>query len=210
VNYYVSPPKAPQKPGPTPLGDSVGEPMNKLDAGGDETQPTKYAGGKLWTVIDTKVGSGATARGGLLYIAVTPYFDSVYGLGGTVSQQGYVAIAGNWLLYGDIGVKGNGSDPVIIASVSGPDYYPSAAYGWVTSTGVSQLYLYGKGTRPQDGFECYAAFDPGAPSRGCRFGDYNEINWGSDGNYYFEANYVTPRFRVPFANWGTAVGILPG
>ncbi|MEA2579976.1 MAG: hypothetical protein QOE83_868 [Actinomycetota bacterium] len=210
VDYYVSPPKSPQKPGPTPLGDSVGEPMNKLDAGGDETQPTKYAGGKLWTVIDTKVGSNTHARGGLLYIVVEPAFDSVYGLGGTVSDQGYVAIAGNWLLYGDIGVKGDGTDPVIMSSVAGPDYYPSAAYGWITPSGVSQLYLYGKGTRPQDGFQCYRAFDPSARNRGCRWGDYNEINWGSDGNYYFEANYVTPRFRVPFANWGTAIGILPG
>ncbi|MEA2521109.1 MAG: hypothetical protein QOI81_755, partial [Actinomycetota bacterium] len=51
VNFYVSPPRAPQKPGPTPLGDSVGASLNKLDAGSDETQPTKFAGGKLWTVI---------------------------------------------------------------------------------------------------------------------------------------------------------------
>ena len=51
---YVSPPKAPQKAGPAPLGASLGEPLNVLDSGGDETQPTTYAGGAVWTMIDTK------------------------------------------------------------------------------------------------------------------------------------------------------------
>jgi hypothetical protein len=210
VQFYVSPPKTPQKPGPHPLGASVGEPLNFLDSGGDETQPTKFAGGKLWTVIDTQVGSGADARGGLLYIAVTPGFDAGGHLTGSVATQGYVAIDGNWLLYGDIAVKGDGSDPIIIASVAGPDFFPSGGYGRITSTGVPKIFLYGKGARPDDGFTCYKAFVPEASDRGCRFGDYNEANWGDDGNFYAETEYITSRFRVPFANWGTAVGIIPG
>ena len=190
---------------------SVGEHLNFLDAGGDETQPTKFAGGKLWTVIDTQVGSGADARGGLLYIAVTPGFDANAHLTGSVATQGYVAIAGNWLLYGDIAVKGDGSDPIVVASVAGPGFFPSGGYGRITPTGVSKIFLYGRATRPDDGFTCYVAFvGPDATDRGCRFGDYNEANWGDDGNFYVEAEYITSRFRVTSANWGTAVGIIPG
>ena len=209
VLRYVSPPKTPQRPGKHPLGLSLGEPLNALDSGGDETQPTKFAGGKLWTVIDTQVGSGTSSRGGLLYVVVKPWFSNGL-LQGHVTSQGYVAIRGNWLLYGGIAVKGNGSRPVIVTSIAGPDFYPSSGFGWLTSTGVSKIFLYGKGAGPDDGFSCYPEFDPGASTRGCRFGDYNEINWGDDGNFYFESEYVTARFRAPFANWGTRVGVLGG
>jgi hypothetical protein len=209
VDFYVSPPKAPQKPGEAPLGESLGEPLNVLDTGSDETQPAKYAGGNLWTVIDTQIGTGSNARGGLLYLSVTP---SLAGgaLSGSVATQGYVSVHGNWLLYGDIAVRGNGTKPVIVASLAGPDYYPSSVWGWVGSGGVSTLWVYAAGARPDDGFTCYPEYDPEATGRGCRYGDYNEVNWGQGNSFYFESEYMTPRFRTSLANWGTGVGILPG
>jgi len=209
VLFYVAPPKAPQKPGEAPLGDSLGEPLNVLDSGSDETQPAKWAGGDIWTVIDTQVGSGSSARGGLLYLAVRPVLSGGT-LTGTVQRQGYVSVARNWLLYGNLAVRGNGTRPVIVASLAGPGVFPSSVYGTVGNNGgVSTLWVYAAGARPDDGFTCYPEFDPEATTRGCRYGDYNEVNWGQGGNFYMESEYMTPRFRTSLANWGTGVAILP-
>jgi hypothetical protein len=124
---YVSPPKAQQRAGLRPLGEALNEPLPKLDSGLDEAQPTKFAAGHLWTVIDTQVGSGAGARAGLLYLQVRPRFVG-NSITAKVTHQGYVAVRGANLLYGDIAVTAAGKS-LIVASLVGPRYYPSAVYG---------------------------------------------------------------------------------
>ena len=78
----------------------------------------------------------------------------------------------------------------------------------VPDEGVDGLHIYRRGVAPEDGFTCYVAF-VGDNSRGCRWGDYSEANLGTDGNFYFETEYTTPRLRTQLANWGTAIGVLP-
>jgi hypothetical protein len=220
---YADPPKATQKAGRRPLGNNLmelfgvpDEPLRKLDTGSDKASTVEYADGKLWTVIDTRVGNGAGARAGLLYLAVNPRMSSAGDLAGAVAYQGYVAVNNAHVHRGDIAVTADGRSVAIVASLSGKDYFPSAVYGRVDPTkgsnGVDALHIYGEGAGPEDGFTCYKAFvgpGPGGVGRGCRWGDYSEINVGTDGNFYMEAEYITPRLRTIFANWGTAIARVP-
>jgi hypothetical protein len=208
---HRNPPKARQREGPRPLGESeeVGEPLPVLDSGDTRTQPTKFAAGHLWTVIDTQVGMGDRARAGLLHLRVDPRFRPGGGIAGRVVHQGYVAVRGQDLTYGDVAVTPDGRRAVLVASLSGPAHYPSAVFGrLVPGLGVFGLHVYRRGVAPEDGFTCYAAF-VGDTSRGCRWGDYSEANLGTDGRFYFETEYITPRLRTELANWGTAIGVVP-
>ncbi len=207
---YVVPPSAAQRPGPRPLGEAVGEPLPRLDSGSDETQPTKFAAGRLWTVIDTQVGSGRSARAGLLYLQVAPTLGDG-SISGRVVRQGYLAIRNGSLLYGDVAVNAAGK-ALIVTSIVGPRIHPSAAYGLLRpGSGVGEFRIYREGMRPQDGATCYRAFvGKQATERGCRWGDYSEATVGGDGAFWFETEYVTSRLRTSLANWGTAIGRVPG
>jgi len=217
---YAQPPKATQKAGRRPLGNNLkelfgvpDEPLRKLDTGSTKASTVEYADGKLWTVIQTRVGNGPGARAGLLYLAVKPRMSSSGGLAGSVAFQGYVAVNNAHVHRGDIAATADGRSVAIVASLSGKDYFPSAVYGRVDPTkgsnGVDALHIYGEGAGPEDGFTCYKAFVGSGVTRGCRWGDYSEINVGTDGNFYMEAEYITPRLRTLFANWGTAIARLP-
>jgi hypothetical protein len=112
-----------------------------------------------------------------------------------VADQGSVAVAGDDVTYGDVAVTGNGRRAMLVASLTGPSYYPSAVFGrLVPGEGVDGLHIYRRGVAPEDGFTCYVAF-VGDNSRGCRWGDYSEANLGTDGNFYFETEYITPRLH---------------
>jgi hypothetical protein len=206
TNRYDTPPVTPQKKGPFPLGKSVGEPLNYLDSGGDEMQPVWYAGGQIWGILDSRVGVGGTLRGGLLWMTVAPA-GSPGNISGTVTHQQFLSVTTNSLLYGAIAVNGAGTAAIVAASWAGPTVYPSAVYGWLdTHTWhVSSLVAYAEGVRPVDDFDCYEAFNPDF-QRGCRFGDYNgaTLNKASS-SFTLEAEWISPRPRVLFANWGTAL-----
>jgi hypothetical protein len=208
VLSYNVPPMLPQRAGPIPLGNSVGEPENGLDGGSDETQATTLAGGDLWTVIDTALGSNGQ-KSGLLWMRVHPSFTNT-GIAGSVVRQGYVAAQGADLTYGDIAVTADTKSVALVASLSSSQNFPSTVTARITSSGVSALSLYGVGRAPEDGFTCYQAFvGPSAVDRGCRWGDYSEINVGTDGNFWMMSEYITARPRVTAANWGTRIGVTP-
>jgi len=203
---YDSPPVTPQKRGPFPLGKSVGEKLNYLDSGSDEMQPVWYAGGQLWGILDSRVGAGSTLRGGLLWMTVKPSFSNGV-ISGAVTHAQFVSVQTQWLDYGAIAVNGAGTKAIIAASWAGKDVYPSSVYGWLdTHTWlVSSLNAYLVGVRPVDDFDCYEAFNPDF-ARGCRFGDYNgAVLNTSASSFTLEAEYVTAKPRVLFANWGTGL-----
>ena len=217
---FANPPKAQQKPGPRPLGKHLedlfgvpNEPLRKLDTGFQKTSTVELAAGKLWTVINTRVGNGSGARAGLIYLAVDPRMTSSGGIAGSVAHQGYVAVDNAYLMYGDIAVTADGSSVALVATLSGKNYWPSAVYGRLDPTkgsrAVDALHIYGTGAGPDDGFTCYKAFVGSGVSRGCRWGDYSEINVGTDGKFYMETEYITSGLRTLFANWGTRVGRMP-
>jgi hypothetical protein len=201
---YISPLKIEQKDGPNPLGDSLGEDVNLLDGGGDETQPTTLAAGYVWTAIDTRIIGD---RSGILWLQFHPSFSSTGALRFGVTHQGYVAVSGENVTYGAIAVTPAGKVLIAMSLVSS-DRFPSTGYAFITpSTGVGAIHVASAGTEAEDGFTCYVAFlGPGATDRGCRWGDYSGAEVGTDGRFYFGAedqSLVSP--DAPFANWETSI-----
>ena len=200
---YAPPVNAAQRPGPRPLGDSLGAPLPPLSVNDDRMQQVEYLDGQLYSSLNTGIGPNHRAnRSGVAWFVVTPTNSG----GGVVSHQGYVAAgAGTTLLYPSIGLDQNGRG-VMTFSLSGPGYYPSAAYVLMNGAALSgSIYRNGPGTAPEDGFTCYAAegFGPA-----CRWGDYSAAS--SDGNHHVvmgdEMIPNTPRDQ--FANWGTFLSTL--
>jgi hypothetical protein len=191
-----------QPAGPVPLGDAVGEAENGLDGGFDETQPTKFAAGNVWTIIDTNTESGNKA---LAWFEITPGFDGSGNLTATLAHQGYVAIAGNSVDYGAFAVKADGS-ALIAMDVAGPTIFGSSGYGLLdVESGLDAVHIAGTGLVPDDGFTCYAAF-VGDRTRGCRWGDYSDANVGTDGKFWFSGIYFTNAQRRSLSNWKTFLG----
>jgi hypothetical protein len=206
---YLNPPVTPQKRGPHPLGNKVGEKLNYLDAGSDEMQPAWYAGGQIWSNLDSRVGVGDSLRGGILWMTVAPSGSIGSGISGAITHAQFVSVVSDSLDYGAIGVNGAGTHAILVASLAGKGTYPSSVYGWVdTKTWqVSSLNVYLQGVRPVDAFDCYEAFNPGF-ARGCRFGDYNGVALNlTAASFTLESEYVSAKPRVLFANWGTGLAI---
>jgi len=199
---YVPPVNATQKPGPRPLGESLKAPPPPLSANDDRMQQVQYLNGQVFSSLNTGVGPNGTAdRSGVAWFAVTPTRT-----GGVVSHQGYLAASdGTSLLYPSIGLDQNGLGAMAF-SVSGPAYYPSAAYVLLNPAAVSSpIYRNGPGALPEDGFTCYTSLGFGPA---CRWGDYSAAT--SDGNHHIVmgAEMIPNTVRDPQANWGTFLSTL--
>jgi hypothetical protein len=210
VNGYISPLKLEQKPGPLPLGSQLKEPVRRLAALDDRTQPTKFVRGQIWTLLDTRLAAhGPSGRNGLLWMSIRPSLTRT-GLRAAVTRQGYVGVETNNLAYGDIAMSSDASKGLIVASLVGPTQFPSGAYTTFTATAdPGIIHVYRPGVRPEDGATCYKTVNPENAERGCRWGDYSMANVSPSGIFWFETEYITPRLRTTLANWGTAIGRLP-
>jgi hypothetical protein len=203
---YVLPVAASQKVGPIPLGKSLGQPEGKLDPDDQRMQQVVYAGGNLWSSVGAALQVGNNILDGAAYFIIKPSWK-----GGTlqasVTRQGYVATTNNNLIYPAIGVSDNGSGAMVF-TLTGPDYFPSAAYVPITlASGTKRaIRLAGKGVAPDDGFTMYPpAFDGFAG----RWGDYSAAVAVSEGSVWIATEYIGPKKRDKFANWGTFIGVLP-
>jgi hypothetical protein len=206
---YARPPKTVQKPGPHPLGQSVGEPVRPLDSGLEIPRQVTFAAGRLWTSIDTAIGPrGGPKRTGVLWLVVTPPFDD-RAVGGHITRQGYLAVDTNSLLYGAIAVNARGVGAMVM-SLAGPTTFPSAAYAQIRGGRVSgPVRLMARGVRPYDAERCYRAFGGDeALARGCRWGDYSAARADHRGRIWMATEYIPNLPRTKLANWGTFVGRL--
>ena len=191
---YGQPPAAVQKPGPTPLGDSVHAPLELLNSNDDRMNQVVYADSLLWSGVNTvvKTKNGPT-RVGIAWFAVNPTTP-------TVTKQGYVAVNNENVLFPSIGVSDSGMG-VISFTVVGPDIFPSTGYAKVNaSSGASDVHISGAGVLPEDGFSGYRAFGGDGTAR---WGDYSAAVF-SDGKVWLAGEYI-PGPRTFFANWGTFV-----
>ena len=192
---YGQPPAAFQKPGPTPLGDSVDAPLELLNSNDDRMNQVVYADSLLWSGVNTvvKTPNGPT-RVGIAWFAVNPTTP-------TVTSQGYVAVNNENVLFPSIGVSDSGMG-VISFTVVGPDIFPSTGYAKVNaSSGASDVHISGAGVLPEDGFSGYRAFGGDGTAR---WGDYSAAVF-SDGKVWLAAEYIPGGPRTFFANWGTFV-----
>jgi hypothetical protein len=103
---------------------------------------------------------------------VKPSFSGSGTLRGEVSDQGYLAVAGNNVIYPAIAVTAQGRG-IMAFTLVGKDYFPTAAYAPIDSSGTGAVHITRAGAGPDDSFTGYTAFSdpPGSPARP-RWGDY--------------------------------------
>jgi hypothetical protein len=200
---YGQPPDAEQRPGATPLGDSVNGKLEFLAGNDDRMNQAVWAAGKLWGAVNTavKTPNGPT-RIGIAYFAVTPTVSSSGQVAGTIAQQGYVAVNRNSVMFPSIGVNVAGQ-AVMTFTLVGPDYYPSAAYAVIGTSGAGDVHVLGAGAGPEDGFTGYSAF---GGSRTARWGDYSAAVADESGTIWTAVEYIPGSPRTVNANWGTFIG----
>jgi hypothetical protein len=215
---YAFPPDAEQKAGPTPLGDAapslLGKPgngpkehENLIAANDDRMQQVVYADQLLYSGLNTAVKTehGETDTGAAYFIVQPSITGTATNatLAGTMHAQGYVAVDRNNVLFPAAGVGPDGNGAYTF-TVTGVDYYPSAAYIRVTSSGVTgSIGIAGAGAAPADGFSGYRIFGNNGTER---WGDYFAGVW-ADGKVWLASEYIPGDFGYPpfLANWGTRV-----
>ncbi len=191
---YGQPPAAFQKMGSTPLGDLVHSPLELLNSNDDRMNQVVFAHGLLWSGVNTVVQTpNGPTRVGIAWFAVSPTTAAV-------TNQGYVAVNNENVLFPSIGVSDSGMG-VISFSVVGPEIFPSTGYAKVNASGASDVHISGAGVLPEDGFSGYMAFGGGGTAR---WGDYSAAVF-SDGKVWLAAEYIPGGPRTLFANWGTFV-----
>jgi hypothetical protein len=231
VRQYSQPPMATQKDGPAPLRDCLndatcvkvilgptatptGETLLKLDANDTRMQQVMYSGGLLWGANDTAVKFGSDVRAGIAWYAVRPTRGA--NPNGVIVRSGQFGVAGQDVTYPTIGMPSNGVG-VIGFTLTGPSYYPSAAYAGLSLRGrVGDIRLAAAGLGPFDDFSGYKAFDYLRP----RWGDYgaaavdgNTVWLGTEyiGQRCTLAQYEATPFgycngtRAPLSNWYTRI-----
>jgi hypothetical protein len=191
--FYVGPPNMTQK-GSTGLLQSNDDRMN---------QAVKY-GNTLYAGLNTAISdSSGKQRAGIAYWGIKPTWGKS-GLNASVRLQGYVTVANNNLAYPSIAVNRDG-EGMMAFSLTGPDYYPSAAMiRFNAHEGTDgPVSIVGAGVAP------YASFGvvPGVSAG--RWGDYSAV--ADDNNHVWGAaeNVPVVSFGASanggLANWGTTI-----
>lgn len=203
---YGFPVPAQQKPGPTPLGTSLGGfPLETLATDDDRLFQLVYSNGTLWTANTTLYiqGQGPTGRvgDGIAYFTVKPTIDHKGVLTARTLQQGYVIAPFQDVIYPTIAVSPVTGNAVFSFTLTGPGYYPSAAY-FDTADGFysNKIHLASAGAAPEDGFTGYGFF--GGPAR---WGDYSAAVTAEDGSIWLATEYIPALPRDTNANWGTFI-----
>jgi hypothetical protein len=246
VNAYSLPPKADQKPGSIPLADCLNdritrsplwgnaagcwrafflpkdqpkkEVLSHLDANDTRMQQVSFADGMVWGALDTAVNVGGELKAGITYYAVTPSVTSNQ-VSGSLVHEATLAVAHNNVTYPALSVLPSG-DGVMAFTLGGRDYYPSAAWASVDTSGIGDVHVISPGLGPSDGFTSYKAF-VGNPPR-TRWGDYGAA--AVDGGNIWIASetieqtctfseYVATAFacnntRTSLGNWATRISVV--
>jgi len=190
---YVFPPSSDQKPGDIPLADCINdtttptifgpgcwqlffnppEPSHDeveyaLDSSDTRMQQTWYVNGMLWGAADTTVRVHGKDKAGIVWFRVDPSVNDQGDVMGQVEKSGYLALADNNLTYPALVMNKDGHGAIAF-TVTGADYYPSAAYATIDANGkVGDIHILSQGLGPSDGFTGYKAFEYNFP----RWGDY--------------------------------------
>lgn len=187
-----------QKSGPYPLGQSLGAPEEFIDSGDDRMQNAVYASGHLWAGLNTIVSDGSNTNTGIAYFDVKPSMNGGQ-LSAKLQGQGYIAVAGNSVIYPGTGVTADGSAAAAF-TVAGPGIYASAAYAHINPSHAGAVQIVAPGQAPQDDFSGYPLFNGSGVAR---WGDYS---WGvADGNSLWLATEFIPG-GIDGANYYTDFG----
>lgn len=203
---YVIPIAASQKPGPIPLGKSLGQPEGQLDGDDQRMQQVVFADGHLWTTVGTTLQVGSNVVDGAAYFVIKPNWSNG-SLSAGVTRQGYVAAADAFVTYPAIAVSEAGRGAMVF-TLTGPNYFPSAAYvpiSLANGTG-SAIRLAAAGAAPDDGFTMYP---PAFNGYAGRWGDYSAAVTVDDDSVWLATEYISRKPRDKYTNWSTFIGRLP-
>ena len=191
-----------QKKGFHPLGESLGEPVEKLDPGDFRTISATYSSGRLWSTLTSQMlDAQGVPRFVSEYFAFNPQVNGAFFTASLVTQ-GVVARSGANLLYPAIAVNAQQRGGIVFTLV-GPNDYPSAAFVPVNNTSVGAIQIARAGNEPEDGFSGYPEFPPG--NGVARWGDYSAAAIDSDGVTWMATEYTPDIARTSLANWCTYV-----
>jgi hypothetical protein len=236
---YSAPMKAQQKKGSTPLlkclnSNCLGGTLPRqrsplpLDGGSGKFYGSWLHDGVVYLTTTTALrGTGAAffdgatgfwkpvrERIGVAYFGVSADVAAA-GLDASLAQQGYVAVAHNNLIYPSIAVGLDGSGAIGV-TLSGPDYYPTAAYApFEVGSDPTSVQIVGAGVGPNDGFSGTArgGYRP-------RWGDYATATIDpGDGSIWLANEYIAQKCtfaqfqaddtcgftRTFLANWSTRI-----
>ena len=203
------PPDAPQKTGETRLGSLLSEKTEYIATNDQRMQQGTFADGRLWSALTTMVavGDDPSPHAGVAYFVLHPTVSSDGAIKVDIVKQGYVAVANADLFYPAIAVRPNG-EGAIAFTLSGTEYYPSAAFVTLNLNGVGNVEIVAAGTAPNDGFSGYQYFGGGGSGR---TGDYSAATVDEHGSIWMASEYIPSGPRTLLANWGTFIAqIAPG
>ena len=194
---YGQPNPTQQKPGPTPLGTSIGESLEFINTNDDRMNQVVFANGVLYSCVNTIIGDGS--RTGIAWFGVKPQFSHGQ-VSGKVVRQGYVAVDNETVMYPSLAF-GSEDAAALVFTLVGPDFFPSAAFVKLDDEGTSPVHIAANGAAPDDGFSGYVAFSGGNVGR---WGDYTAAV--SDGDTVWLATEYIPNLpRTSLADWGTSI-----
>jgi hypothetical protein len=189
---YANPPKAPQQ-GAT----------SKLDTGDDRMQQAEFAGGTVWGELTTAVrpaGDSAVRAGGA-WFQVKPQLGAAGITGASIVRQGYLAAAGQYLMYPAVQPDAAGNAAAVFTMTSATRF-PSAAYATLEAGG--------------DEFGSPVVAAPGAgpyDPKATRWGDYSfAVPDAASHAAWLATEYIPPpssQTTTGRRNWGTRVFEVP-
>ena len=170
-----------------------------LNTDDDRMQQVQLINGNLWGALDTALtpANDTTQRSAVAWFKVRPHLANGVIAGADLTSQGYVASAGNYLLYPAIQVNHLGVASIVM-TLSGPTFFPSAAYTVLQlgHTSFGPIHIAADGTGP---------YDPTAT----RWGDYSAAVIDPDlETFWMATEYIPPvASQTPdrLMNWGTRV-----
>jgi hypothetical protein len=181
-------------------------------------QQVMFVRGRLYGAHGTAVKLPSGVQAGIAWYAVDVVGrTSVHG---RVSGQGQFGVDKHALIMPTVGMTDSGRG-VIGFTLTGPSFYPTAAFAGFTRRGPQAIRVASLGKAPEDGFTGYTAENPGTKS--ARWGDYGAASVvGGDvwiANEYIGApgctlaQYEATAFscggtRTALANWTTRISLV--
>jgi hypothetical protein len=150
-------------------------------------QTCQFVSGNTWCSLSTAINikNDAQTRDGVAWFKLST--------SGNIAAQGYVASAGNYLIYPAIVHSASGSTGIVFTLTSG-SINPSAAYVFAGSgTAFGGVHIAAHGASPStDGAS--------------RWGDYSWATLDPNGtDLWMATEYVPPGFQNPITNFGTRI-----
>jgi hypothetical protein len=168
----------------------------------DRMQQAEWINGSVSAELETaiSIGSDPTLRDGAAWFKIAPTLTGTAISSAAIQRQGYVASAGNYLLYPAM-VVNSGGRTAMVFTLTGATHFPSAAYAVLGQFGFN----FGAPIIPAGGTNSYHP-KPGVPDR---WGDYSYGMLDTvSHSMWFATEYVPPapsQTTNGQRNWGTRV-----